>query len=760
MRMNRCIMVLFFLFMSVLNLQFGQTQDQEVVEIVFAPDMSLRGIAGQYLGNPNEWEMLLYYNGLQELADLQPGMKLNIPVGLFRRTMHILEQVAEKSRLANMEGAGALVSATIAEALRLQTQAANLKNAGDLLAAEKTAREALEWSEKALYEARSKKIRSVSATLKQKEGSVQSRKPDQSVWTEAVLEQLLSEQERVRTLAASLAGILFVDGSRISLSEHSLAVIGTMKENLIKRSFQANVTVLEGDLLAHLSALGGRKEFTINTPGVETTIRSRKFRTSRDEAQATRIANYDGEIDVEANQGKVTLKKDEGTKVEQGKRPETPKKLLPPPVMIRPTPGQTVFTTDLVFEWEAQEQARAYQLEISASRNFETLLENKRLTAAQYVWRAPQKGVYYYRLYAVDQDDLIGPYSEPFGVYVDLDTTPPFLTVQMPADGFVSVSADVTVEGTVEQGALLTINATPVAYDDEGAFTSPITLNVGENLLTVIATDAAQNTTTIQRRINYAAAEQLFTLNIPESLTINTPQITLTGERQPQTRMEIDAAPVELPEHFTYMLTLPEGEHALTVQGIAPDGKSQTRTLRITVDLTPPEIRMDDAPTATREPMLLLAGEMTEPVTLNIAGVTVPIQEQRFELPLALREGENVLTLTVTDRAGNVTTKTLRVRLDTTPPEIANAACSIPDTKGGEIITCTVNAVDAGVGLARTGSFSLIVTPDNQVVKGILTLNPAKAMFEGSVFIPAGVKGKVAVQTVLIQDRLRNEATR
>ncbi len=152
------------------------------------------------------------------------------------------------------------------------------KKAGDLDAALTATEEALRWAETALSTTRAKKIRSVSATLARKQGTVQSRKPREPVWTTAVVKQDLVEQERLRTLAASRVGVLFVDGSEIRLDENSLAVIGEMKENVVRHSLSVHVMVLKGDILAQLSSLSGRKRFSVAAPGVTTRVRSTRFR--------------------------------------------------------------------------------------------------------------------------------------------------------------------------------------------------------------------------------------------------------------------------------------------------------------------------------------------------------------------------------------------------------------------------------------------------------------------------------------------------
>jgi hypothetical protein len=303
------------------------------------------------------------------------------------------------------------------------------------------------------------------------------------------------------------------------------------------------------------------------------------------------------------------------------------------------------------------------------------------------------------------------------------------------------------------------VNDVPVRYNEKGEFTQSLTLTPGEHMITVTATDVAENTTTIQRRVVYNTVTQLITLSSPDQMILNTTQATITGELRPQTRVEINDQPVELPQQFEHVLTLPEGEHALTLKGISPEGDEQTLPLLITVDLTPPELMLDKTPTSTREPEMMLAGTVSEPVTLMLDDIVLSDQEQRFEVPLTLQEGENTFVLEALDRAGNAAAATIRTILDTTPPTITNVTYAPSETQGGEIITCEVSAEDAGIGLAKTGSVSFSVTPGEQKVKGILTFNRRKNVFEGSVFMPAGVAGTVAIHDIRVQDRLKNEAT-
>ena len=743
----------------------GQTYDsslraaqvQENIEIIFKQDVSLRSLAEKYLGNPNEWEVILHYNGFQHLTDLQADTRLTIPAELFHRSMKHLRQAGETARLANMEGAGVLSKSSIALSTQLQAEAMELKKRGHLEEAEKVALKALQWAETALAEAKEKKIQSVSAVLEQKEGTVQSREPQQLAWLDTTINQELIEQERVRTLPDSKAGILFIDESRIYLNENSLAVIGEMKENLIKKTFKARMVVLQGDVLAHLSSIGGQKDFTVTSPGIETTIRSKKFRTTRDGKKITRIANYDGEIDVEAKKKKVTIRKDEGTKIEYEKEPESPKKLLLPPVMIVPLANQIFFTSTIWFKWEPLEHAKSYLLEISTQRNFSTVLKRVQLSATSYKWDVPHDGLYYYRMYTIDKENFSGPFSKPIDFYINIDESPPYLAVSSPVEGEVILSRNVLVQGAVERNVTLTVNTLPVEIDENGLFKQLLTLEPGEQTITVTAVDPAGNRTSIQRTVSCNLEEQLIVLEMPDHLTLNMNQATIRGTVKPFTRIEINGKSLELPPRFAHVVTLPEGDHTITIKAISPQGNIQTLLIMITIDLTSPEIFLDDVPAYTRKPELSLSGQVSEIVTLRVNDEVVQVKDGHFAFSVELKEDENIFNVEATDIAGNKSTKKIRILQDTQPPEIISYTFSSPRVKGGDIILCRVNARDSGVGLARTGSFTLSIAPGNMMFHGILTLNREQDIFEGSIFIPPEIQGTVAMEHLQIQDRLGNE---
>ena len=86
-----------------------------------------------------------------------------------------------------------------------------------------------------------------------------------------------------------------------------------------------------------------------------------------------------------------------------------------------------------------------------------------------------------------------------------VDTVAPTLTVSSPANNSVTNTASCTVSGTTNDATsspvTVTVNGKSVTVGANGAFSTTITLNEGDNTITVVATDAAGKSTTVTRTV-------------------------------------------------------------------------------------------------------------------------------------------------------------------------------------------------------------------------------------------------------------------
>jgi hypothetical protein len=90
-------------------------------------------------------------------------------------------------------------------------------------------------------------------------------------------------------------------------------------------------------------------------------------------------------------------------------------------------------------------------------------------------------------------------------VSVTYGNTPPKLIISDPADN-TTVSADpntVTINGMTDDNVTVTVNDRMVVIKTDNSFSYSYPLNEGDNILNIVATDAAGNQTAIQRKVTY-----------------------------------------------------------------------------------------------------------------------------------------------------------------------------------------------------------------------------------------------------------------
>ena len=82
---------------------------------------------------------------------------------------------------------------------------------------------------------------------------------------------------------------------------------------------------------------------------------------------------------------------------------------------------------------------------------------------------------------------------------------PPELSVTAPVDGFITNRDTVTVEGTTNDvtssPVTLTVNGEDVTVYSDGTFSTTVSLDEGDNTITVISTDGAGRSTEVVRKV-------------------------------------------------------------------------------------------------------------------------------------------------------------------------------------------------------------------------------------------------------------------
>jgi hypothetical protein len=757
--MNRKLSILLTLIILLIPSVLIHSAQDEVITVTLTGDETLRSLAVKYFGEPNDWEVILFYNGFQSTSEVNIGTQLKIPISLYRKFNKTLDSVQELIIQANNEGAGILAKEQLDSGIKAQKEAIELKKKGKLDQAFTKAQEAQHFIQDAIKQTKEKRIKSISAILSERKGKVQSRKQDQSVWFDANQNQELIEKEHVRTLTGSSGEISFLDGSRLNLSQNSLAVIEAMKQDLIKNTSKSSVVVLQGDVLAYLTSQNKKNDVNVSVPGVQTDIRSRNFRTSMDENNVAKFANYDGEIEVQAAGSSVTLKKNEGTSIAPGEKPKEARKLLDPPTVITPEPKTKIFSNILDIKWNKITNAKGYRIQISTKRAFsEMLLDEATDERTTYQWQSKATGVFYLRIASIDKENFTGPFTSPIEFYLDKDVTPPYLLIESPAENESVYKEKIALSGVVEISANLMVNGDTISTGADGKFNQEFKLKPGKNLLNIQAVDPAGNKSEIVRTVYYNADDRLIYLDSKPVVSINTTEFAVSGSTKPGTEIQINGQSVQLVDYkFNHIVTLQQGENQVIINAKSQKGQTQSSTLTITLDQQPPDVSLEDIPSFTKEASVEIAGKTDEPCRISINKEVIPTEQNQFKFTEKLQEGENVIELIAEDLAGNQNLTEIEIVRDTQKPKVLSVSLVPEQVKGGELVQVKIQARDDGAGLSRNGKFSIGLAAGGQNFSGMLSLGSG-GTYLGTLIVPPGIQGKLTVRELVIQDYLGNQA--
>ncbi|ABQ27194.1 Ig-like domain-containing protein [Geotalea uraniireducens] len=290
-------------------------------------------------------------------------------------------------------------------------------------------------------------------------------------------------------------------------------------------------------------------------------------------------------------------------------------------------------------------------------------------------------------------------------VNVTLDSTPPQAPVLNSLTSPTNV-AGVTLGGTAEAGSSVKISAAglligTVTADAQGSFTlAGVTLAEGTNSYTAIATDAAGNESipSVPLGIVLDTRAPVITVTVPaENAFFSAPQVTVKGNiDEPVAGLTINGQAATLSSlDFDQPLTLTPGLNTITLVATDLAGNQATKTVLVTLDNTPPVVTIT-APlsgTITKTAQVTVSGIISKPhTTATINGTAITVTNQTFSVVYTLAEGDNILNIEATDRAGNKGSASVGVSLDSQSPVLSLQ--SPAEAAAGANVAIVVNVSD------------------------------------------------------------------
>ena len=742
---------------------------QQNITITVIENETIRKIANKYLNDSNLWEDILRANKLSSPADIKPGTKLFIPVALIKENQESLNNAYAAINEASKAGAKLFAGDLISKASNLYEDAIKKRKEGEIEESTKLAKSAKDSADKAIIESQSNSKISGTALLSFKRGNVENRKPTELIWNEAELYAKLFEHYRTRTLSNSYAEISFKDLSKIRLYENSQAVIQSSRVDLLKNQKKATVNLEKGEAYALLLGNGKKKDFNFNIPGLDTKINSKLFWVQK-ENKETKIANYNGEIEVTAKDSMVVIGENEGSVVPDGGAPSEPKSLLPAPGLRFPELEKTFYVSSVNFDWDEIQGAAKYSFNISSERNFDNLIEsNNELKSTEYELSNLKPGIYYWRVAAIDEIGFPGPFSQNGFFIIREDKTPPYMIIKTPKDFDVIKENKIRISGETESGIPVYINGNIIDVDSSGKFETFYSLEEGFNKINIKAVDLGLNETVITKNIIYESnpnVEIIFTsknfFDTDKNIITAGKSLTIFGNTRAKSVVKVQSEKginilktyANEAGEFEFLLSNINNENSYKLFVETPAGYKGEKKFKVIRNANEPELIFDNLPVSISKNKIEISGAVINTDELLINNQPVNLEGKNFKSIIELVPGNNKIFAEAKNNYGLSKTYERNILLDKDAPVLLNKNIKSEFAENFEIIKITAEASDKSE-LRRTAE--IVYEINGEKLKAYLRLTGKSNVYEGNIQVLKSQMNSYKLLSITLEDYLGNK---
>jgi hypothetical protein len=339
------------------------------------------------------------------------------------------------------------------------------------------------------------------ARFRSLEGNVRVKPVGTFEWVAADPNMILRKSDLVRTGPGAAAEIAFFDGTVVHVRPDSLITIEETSEDPSTKKRRVAWHISSGEVnfqTVRRNVPGSATEFT--TPTVKASAGEMTDGGIKVEESGTSdVKVFQGTSQIETKSGeKVALGTSEAVKVESSGRAGSKQALPGVPALLAPShqaeiiyPDPARATTLLI--WKQVPNAVSYHVMLDYSAYFNRpLVDRAGVAESQVQLRSLDTGKYYWRVAAVDKDNVEGAFSE-FARFT-VTRRAGGATAGGPPPPLVIDALDVRtnilqVKGRTEAGASVTVNGQAVDVQEDGTFNEYITLDKpGRQIVTIRST--------------------------------------------------------------------------------------------------------------------------------------------------------------------------------------------------------------------------------------------------------------------------------
>ncbi|MFC2134975.1 hypothetical protein ACFLTH_10180 [Bacteroidota bacterium] len=354
-----------------------------------------------------------------------------------------------------------------------------------------------------------------------------------------------------------------------------------------------------------------------------------------------------------------------------------------PPLLISPEDNAVNVPVSTQLVWNEIPEADHYKVEVKEDGKGKKVVYDKEVYGTTY----ELTGLKYNQLYTWRVKAYLSKgstkWSEKWSFTTGSEVSAPQLTIIQPENNLITNTTPITVSGTVDDpNHTVTVNGVSVTVNSDSSFSAEVDLVEGSNSITIEARNYQDDVTTETRNVIFDSIPPQLTVTAPEDNTFtNLTFIDVTGTVTDASTvtLTINSDTVQvISGSFTHQVSLVDGANAITITAVDEAGNSTTETRNVTLDTAPPvlSITAPDDNSFTNLTLIDVIGTVTDAsnIILTMNSDTVQVTSGSFTNQPTLADGLNTITITASDEAGNTSTETRNVTLDTAPPVLTVTA--------------------------------------------------------------------------------------